>query len=236
MVRRAAGGQGGELSASWLPPSSLPPDSHHVYIDTPQLIPSPLPFSYQVLLGGRDRDFYTHGASVTQAIRAGFAERNHPKTDASDGLRLDLTLQLNMQLSKWQLLLLQAAADAGGGDQERPDNQQQQQLLLLSPGAAPASSDDDEKGYADRYPPAARKADPALDEALAVLEGAQQMLEGGDGEVDRAAVVEMYRRSLALCPTADAHTYLGYMLSYDGAFEVRVWYGCVRESGRVIES
>lgn len=137
-------------------------------------------------------------------------------------MRLDLTLQLNAQLSKWQLLLLQAAADAGGGDQEGPDNQQQ--LLLLSPGAASASSDD-EKGYADRYPPKTRKADPALDEALTVLEGAQRMLEGGDGEVDRAAVVEMYRLSLALCPTADAHTYLGYMLSYDGSFEVKVWYG-----------
>lgn len=197
--------------------SSLNPTHHTGTHHTHQVIPFPLPFSYQVLLGGRDRDFYAHDASVAQAIRAGFEEPNHPHTGASDNLRLDLTLALNAQMSKWQHLLLQASAAAsserggGGGGGGDP----------LSP---PLVSAGEEQGLEARYPPQARQADPGLDQALQALEAAQRALEEGGvegGSVDREAVKGMYRRSLALRPTADAHTYLGFLLSYEGAFEVR---------------
>lgn len=78
VVRRAAGGQSGAWcgreSVSILGPCLLRPPyptytPQHTttsQTQTKQLIPFPLPFSSQVLLGGRDRDFFTHGASVTE--------------------------------------------------------------------------------------------------------------------------------------------------------------------------
>ncbi len=37
------------------------------------------------------------------------------------------------------------------------------------------------------------------------------------GELDRA--IEIYRRSIAVCPTAEAHTFLGWTLSFQGRLE-----------------
>lgn len=175
------------------------------------MIPSPLPFSIQVLLGGRDRDFLTHNASIEAAVRAAAREPHHAKTGASDDMRLDLALQLNAQMSRWQHLLLQASssttAAASNDDDDDP---------LYHPVVA------EEQSYDERYPPQARQADPALDQALQELEAAQRALDSEEGgDVDRGTIKEMYRRSLALRPTADAHTYLAFLLAYDGDFEVR---------------
>ncbi len=38
-----------------------------------------------------------------------------------------------------------------------------------------------------------------------------------EGELDRA--IEIYRRSIAVYPTAEAHTFLGWTLSFQGRLE-----------------
>ena len=57
------------------------------------------------------------------------------------------------------------------------------------------------------------------------LEEAMRLLEEGnkyqrEGEIDRA--IEAYTRSIEAHPTADAHTYLGWMLSFKGDIDAAV--------------
>ncbi len=54
-----------------------------------------------------------------------------------------------------------------------------------------------------------------LRKALELLERASEAHKNDD--IDQA--IELYRESLAYCPTADAHTYLGWMYSIQGRLE-----------------
>jgi len=51
------------------------------------------------------------------------------------------------------------------------------------------------------------------------------------GELDRA--IELYRRSIEVCPTAEAHTFLGWTYSFQGrldeATEQCRWWDALRE-------
>jgi len=54
-----------------------------------------------------------------------------------------------------------------------------------------------------------------MEEALRLLEEGNKC--HADGDTNEA--MEKYRRSIELFPTADAHTYLGWMLSFEGKLE-----------------
>ncbi|GAB5032553.1 tetratricopeptide repeat protein [Nannochloropsis oceanica] len=173
------------------------------------VIPFPLPFSYQVLLGGHNRDFYGQRLSVQNAIRSGFdsAASGQVQTEMSEELRLDLTLQLARQIGGWRHLLSSSAS--GIPTSSSPS---------FSSSSSSSSTFITYQGvYAE-----ARKHNLRLHRALEKLEEAERLLdEGGKdgGVVDREMAKCLYRESLALHPTADAHTYLAYLLSYEGAFE-----------------
>ncbi|TFJ84971.1 hypothetical protein NSK_003999 [Nannochloropsis salina CCMP1776] len=68
----------------------------------------------------------------------------------------------------------------------------------------------------------ARKHNSQLHAALEKLEEAERLLEAGGregGVIDRERIKSLYQMSLALYPTADARTYLAYLLSYEGALK-----------------
>jgi Tfp pilus assembly protein PilF len=56
------------------------------------------------------------------------------------------------------------------------------------------------------------------EEALRLLEEGNKYQK--DGDTDRA--IESYRRSIEVHPTADAHTYLGWMLSFKGEIDAAI--------------
>lgn len=147
-------------------------------------------------------DFFTTDASCVETVRRAFRQK---KTAAEIDEGVDESFAINKAIAERVHLLYVDDHD--------------QNLMTFKDPQSTVSFDDKYEQEKKSQPTAADAK--ALDDAIALIQGASEILKNDDmGADDRARLAKTYyTQSVKSFPTADAHAYLGWHYYLDGELE-----------------